>query len=62
VDHLSVKKFGGDDEVHELLINNLTLFEGLNISDVPAGSYLFVGLPLRMVCDGAPARVILIEP
>lgn len=61
VDHLSVKKFGGDDEVHELLINNLTLFEGLNLSEVPAGEYLFVGLPLRIVCDGAPARAILIE-
>jgi len=61
VDHLSVKKFGGDDEVHELLINNLTLFEGLNLSEVPAGEYLFVGLPLRIVCDGAPARAILIK-
>ena len=61
VDHLSVKKFGSDDEVHELLINNLTLFEGLNLSDVPSGKYLFVGLPLRVVCDGAPARVLLIE-
>ncbi|MHA1472071.1 MAG: cyclase family protein [Promethearchaeota archaeon] len=61
VDHLSVKKFGGDDEVHELLINNLTLFEGLNLSDVPAGSYLFVGLPLRIACDGAPARAILVK-
>jgi len=61
VDHLSVKKFGGDDDVHELLINNLTLFEGLNLSEVPAGEYLFVGLPLRIVCDGAPARAILIE-
>ena len=50
-----------NDEVHELLINNLTLFEGLNLSEVSAGEYLFVGLPLRIVCDGAPARAILIE-
>ena len=61
VDHLSVKKFGSDDEVHELLIKNLTLFEGLNLSEVPAGEYLFVGLPLRIVCDGAPARAILVK-
>lgn len=61
IDHLSVKKFGNDDDVHEILINNLTLFEGLNLSEVPAGNYLFVGLPLRIACDGAPARVILIE-
>jgi len=60
-DYLSVKKFGGDDEVHEVLINNLTLFEGLNLSDVPEGEYIFIGLPLRINCDGAPARVILVK-
>ncbi len=59
-DYLSVKKFGGDDDVHELLITNLTLFEGLNLAHVPAGQYTFVGLPLKVACDGAPARVLLI--
>lgn len=60
-DYLSVKKFGGDDEVHELIINNMTLFEGLNLSKVPQGEYIFIGLPIRLEADGAPARVILIE-
>ena len=60
-DYLSVKKFGGDDDVHEMLINNLTLFEGLDLSKVPDGEYIFLGLPLRMNTDGAPARVILVE-
>jgi arylformamidase len=60
-DYLSVKKFGGDPEVHELLINNLTLFEGLNLADVPEGEYLFIGLPLSIECDGAPARAVLVE-
>jgi len=60
-DYLSVKKFGGDDDVHEMLINNLTLFEGLDLSEVPEGEYMFLGLPLRMNTDGAPARVILVE-
>ncbi|MCJ7445791.1 MAG: cyclase family protein [Methanotrichaceae archaeon] len=60
-DYLSVKKFGGDDDVHEMLINNLTLFEGLDLSKVPEGEYMFLGLPLRMNTDGAPARVILVE-
>jgi arylformamidase len=59
-DYLSVKKFGTDDDVHSLLINGLTLFEGLNLADVPEGEYIFAGLPLRIDCDGAPARVILI--
>lgn len=60
-DYLSVKKFGGDQEVHEVLINNLTLFEGLDLAEVPEGEYTFVGLPLPISCDGAPSRVILIE-
>ena len=60
-DYLSVKKFGGDDEVHQVLINNLTLFEGLNLAEVPEGEYIFIGLPLRICCDGSPARVILVE-
>ena len=60
-DYLSVKRFGGDPEVHQVLINNLTLFEGLNLAEVPAGDYLFVGLPLAISCDGAPARVLLVD-
>jgi arylformamidase len=60
-DYLSVKKFGADDEVHRVLIENLTLFEGLNLSQVPPGKYLFAGFPLKVDCDGAPARVVLIE-
>ena len=59
-DYLSVKKYGTDDDVHSLLINSLTLFEGLNLAEVPEGEYVFAGLPLRIDCDGAPARVILI--
>ena len=60
-DYLSVKKFGGDDEVHQMLISNLTLVEGLNLAEVPEGEYIFIGLPLRISCDGSPARVILVE-
>lgn len=60
-DYLSVKKFGEDDEVHEVLISNLTLFEGLDLSKVPEGTYTFLGLPLRVSCDGSPSRVLLIE-
>jgi len=60
-DYLSVKKFGEDNDVRTLLINSLTLFEGLNLSVVPEGEYIFAGLPLRIDCDGVPARVILIK-
>lgn len=60
-DYLSVKKFEDDDEVHCILISNLTLFEGLNLAGVDEGEYIFLGLPLRINCDGAPARIILVE-
>jgi arylformamidase len=39
----------------------MTLFEGLNLAEVSQGEYIFVGLPLRLEADGAPARVILIQ-
>ncbi|KON27708.1 hypothetical protein AC481_04105 [miscellaneous Crenarchaeota group archaeon SMTZ-80] len=61
IDYLSVKKFGGDAEVHEKLINNLTLFEGLYLKDVEAESNIFIGLPLKIKCDGVPARAILVK-
>lgn len=40
-DYLSVKKYEGDDEVHKILINNLTLFEGLNLFEVSEGEYTY---------------------
>jgi arylformamidase len=60
-DYLSVKKPEGDDEVRELLINNTTLFVGLNLAGIHEGEYTFLGLPLRIDTDGAPARVILVK-
>ena len=61
VDYLSVKRFGKDDIVHRIVIENMTLFEGVDLSKVRPGTYTFVGLPLRIGCDGSPARAILIE-
>jgi arylformamidase len=60
-DYLSVKKFQSDPEVHEVLINNLTLIEGLNLSSVSEGTYLFVGFPLKIDADASPLRAVLIE-
>jgi len=36
-DYLSVKKFDGEDKVHEMLINNLTLYEGLDLREIDQG-------------------------
>ena len=63
IDHLSVKQLGNrESKTHPILIGNMTVFEGLDLSKVKPGTYTFVGLPLKIKdCDGAPARAILIE-
>lgn len=61
VDYLSVEKFNEDEGVHDLLLDNITVFEGLCLKDVDPGEYVFVGLPLKIDGDGAPARAILIS-
>jgi len=64
IDALSVKQLGNkESKTHPILIGNMTVFEGLDLSKVKPGKYIFAGLPLKIKnCDGAPARVILIEP
>src|SRR5262249_28691206 len=57
IDYLSV----GSPEVHRTLLNaGVVIIEGLNLSDVSAGEYEFLCLPLRIAGgDGAPARALL---
>lgn len=64
IDYLSVKQRGSEDNrAHtELLQKGVVIFEGLDLSEVEAGEYFFVGLPLKLVrLDGAPARAILLR-
>lgn len=63
-DYLSVEKFhSGHHRTHlTLLRNDVVIVEGLNLSDVPAGDYELLCLPLKIADgagDGAPARVVL---
>jgi len=38
------------------------MIESLNLSDIELGVYFLMTLPLKLKhCDGAPARVVLIE-
>ena len=63
IDSLSINKAGGEDNsAHlELLKHGIPIFEGLDLSKVRPGNYLFFGLPLRLEgVDGAPARCVLI--
>ena len=64
IDYLSIEKFGSPDHaVHrELLSHEVVILEGLNLSEVPAGRYELICLPLRLrthLGDGAPARAVL---
>jgi len=64
IDYLSIEQFGSPrHETHlALLSQNVIILEGLNLSDVPAGKYELICLPLRLRSekgDGAPARVVL---
>ncbi|HMH43336.1 MAG TPA: cyclase family protein [Pyrinomonadaceae bacterium] len=63
-DYLSIEKFhSGDHRTHlTLLSNNVVIVEGLNLSEVPAGDYELICLPLKIAegaGDGAPARAVL---
>jgi arylformamidase len=63
IDYLSIDKYKSEHHPTHfaLLPNNVIIIEGLNLSQVPAGLYAMVALPLNLQSgDGAPTRVILI--
>lgn len=63
IDYLSVKQRGSKDfRPHTSLLNkNVPIFEGLDLKNVPAGEYYFIGLPLKFIgIDGSPARAVLV--
>jgi arylformamidase len=64
IDYLSIEQFGVErhDTHFVLLRSGVVILEGLNLSDVPAGKYELLCLPLRIRGgngDGAPARAVL---
>lgn len=63
VDYLSVAPYHQSRPTHQILLNAKTvIIEGLDLSQVKAGVYQLICLPLKLGgSDGAPARTILIE-
>jgi arylformamidase len=64
IDYLSIEKFRSKDhETHRALLSHeVIILEGLDLSQVPAGKYELICLPLRLrtnLGDGAPARAVL---
>lgn len=63
-DYLSIEKFhSGHHRTHlALLSKDVVIVEGLNLSDIEAGDYELICLPLRIAegsGDGSPARAVL---
>ncbi len=63
IDYLSVSPFKKSRPTHEVFLKaSVVLLEGLDLSDVDAGDYDLVCLPVKLNgADGAPARAILIR-
>jgi arylformamidase len=62
VDYLSVAVYTDTSTPHHILLGaKIIPIEGLNLTDVPAGAYQFVALPMKLAGrDGSPTRVVLI--
>ena len=64
IDYLSIEKYKSPDHAthHALLRKEVIIIEGLNLTEVPAGDYELIALPMRLKgADGAPTRVVLRE-
>ena len=65
IDSPSIEAFESDDLLtHRILLGaGILIVEGLDLAAVAPGAYGLLCLPLRLAAgDGAPARVLLIEP
>ncbi|MFX0064817.1 MAG: cyclase family protein [Candidatus Hermodarchaeota archaeon] len=64
IDYLSIEKFDSEKpETHLALLNHdVIIFEGLNLSKIKPGRYIFAGFPLKITgAEGAPVRAVLIQ-
>ncbi|NVB83527.1 MAG: cyclase family protein [Kofleriaceae bacterium] len=63
IDYLSVGGFAAENgvQVHEPMLDaGITIIEGLDLTDAPAGPCDLICLPIKIIgCDGAPARAFV---
>jgi arylformamidase len=61
IDYLSVDSPDSREVHHILLGAGVIIIEGLNLSSVSPGEYIFVGLPMRLEgVEGSPVRALLL--
>ncbi len=60
-DYLSIGPYhAGNVETHQALLgNDVVIVEGLDLAHVSEGTYQLICLPIRIACDGAPCRAVL---
>ncbi|MGN1080956.1 MAG: cyclase family protein, partial [Acutalibacteraceae bacterium] len=63
IDSESIGTETDDFEVHrQLLLNNIVIIEGLDLSGVQSGDYGYSALPIKISgADAAPCRVVLFK-
>jgi len=63
IDYLSVAPFTDLVPTHQALLQaGIVIVEGLNLTDVPAGLYQVICLPIKLDgSDGAPTRAVLVS-
>ena len=63
IDNLGIERNQANHPTHNILASkNIPIFEGLNLSKVKQGRYLFYGFPLKIrKGDASPIRAVLIK-
>lgn len=61
IDYLSIQKFDDGPETHEVLLNeDIVILESIDLSDIAAGNYSIICLPMALTdLEAAPCRVLL---
>lgn len=64
IDYLSLVEYEGGEKAekaHRKANKEMTVIEGLKLSEAPTGKFQFAGFPLKVEADGAPMRAVLIK-
>jgi arylformamidase len=64
LDYVSIDKYGDiNAPAHRTLLRNcICVLEGINLSEVPAGEYTLICLPLKIAdCEASPVRAVLVN-
>lgn len=63
IDALGIERSQSDHSTHkQLLGKNIIILEGLNLKEVPAGTYQLIALPIKLTgTEASPVRAVLIK-